>query len=73
MITMKGGYKTSANFYNMLNAGIINAGDTLFFKIKNIDNEKIKIPLKQRAICIHFLLSFINYLDYFFGIILFQF
>ena len=46
MITMKGGYKTSANFHNMLNAGIINAGNTLFFKIKNVDNEKLKIPLK---------------------------
>ena len=42
---MKGGYKTSANFHNMLNAGIINAGNTLFLKLKMLQR-KNKIPLK---------------------------
>ena len=43
---MKGGYKSLVNFSNMLNAGIIDVGETIYFKIKNTEGKKIKIPLK---------------------------
>ena len=43
---MKGGYKSLVNFSNMLRANIIKPGDTIYFKVKNTDGNKIKIPLK---------------------------
>ena len=43
---MKGGYKSLVNFSNMLKANIIKAGDTIYFKVRNIERKKIKIPLK---------------------------
>ena len=46
MYNMKGGYKSLVNFSNMLNADIIDVGETIYFKIKNTEGKKIKIPLK---------------------------
>ena len=43
---MKGGYKSFVNFSNMIKANIIKPGDTIYFKIKNSEGNKIKIPLK---------------------------
>ena len=42
---MKGGNKSLVNFSNMLEAGIIKAGQSIYFKIKNTEGTKIKIPL----------------------------
>ena len=43
---MKGGYKSFVNFSVLLKTKIINSNDNFYFKMKNTDGNKIKIPLK---------------------------
>merc|ERR1712224_865744 len=43
---MKGGYKSFVNFSLLLKTKIIEPGDDFYFKMKNTDGNKIKIPLK---------------------------
>ena len=49
MKVIKGGYKTNVNFEILLKTNLIEAGENLYFKKKNIDKKTLKIPLKLHS------------------------